>query len=122
MRKPRVPFCPEVADRICDALRSGQGLRRLCREPGMPTRATIMRWLKEKPRFAEDVGLSRWCSGLDGGSGMGRPSGYSREAHDALAEALVSGVPLRTVCRDPAFPSREAGGVGATISAWRASG
>ncbi|HEY0647181.1 hypothetical protein, partial [Phenylobacterium sp.] len=72
MPKPRVPFSPEIVERLWLGLEAGHGLRRLCREPGMPTRATVMRWLKEKPDFAEDIALARLMGGLDG---VGRSSG-----------------------------------------------
>lgn len=107
--KPRVPFSPQVADRICGAFEEGRGLRRLCREPGMPTRASVMRWLRHRRDFAEVAGFMRWMSGLDR---VGRPSGYRGDLDDAICQRLLAGEPLRTLCRDPAMPSRS------TVHTW----
>ncbi|WP_293679754.1 hypothetical protein [uncultured Phenylobacterium sp.] len=107
--KPRVPYSPHVVDRICAGLEEGRGLRRLCREPGMPTRASVMRWLKTRPDFADVAALMRRMSGL---GRAGRPSGYRRDLDYAICERLLAGEPLRTVCRDPAMPSRS------TVHAW----
>ena len=107
--KPRVPFSPQVAERICAALEEGRGLRRLCREPGMPTRANVMRWLRRKPDFADLAGFMRRMGGLEG---VGRPSGYRGDLDDAICQRLLAGEPLRTVCRDPSMPSRS------TVHTW----
>jgi len=109
MPKPRVPFSPEIVERLWLGLEAGHGLRRLCRQPGMPTRATVMRWLKEKPEFAENIWLARYMGGLDG---VGLPSGCRNGIGDRLFDRLAAGEPLRTICRDPTMPSRS------TVHTW----
>jgi transposase-like protein len=104
-RKPRVRFSPEVAARILAALNAGHGLRRLARQPGLPTRATIMRWLKAHPDFADQVWVARFDGGL-GVGGPGRPTRYSPRLHTRIYDRLSAGVPLRTICASPAMPSR----------------
>lgn len=109
MRKPRVPFSAEIAWRIWRGLNEGQGLRRLCRQPGMPTRATVMRWLRERPDFAATAQALRRMGGLDG---VGLPSGFRNGIGDVILDRLVAGEPLRTICRDPDMPSRS------TVHTW----
>lgn len=46
-------YTPEVVDRICEGLSEGNSLRQLCRQEGMPSRATILRWINDKPKFRE---------------------------------------------------------------------
>lgn len=38
-------FTPELANKICVALASGLSLSAICREPGMPSRVTVGKWL-----------------------------------------------------------------------------
>lgn len=38
-------FTQETADTICQRLAEGQSLREICRDPKMPHRATVLRWL-----------------------------------------------------------------------------
>jgi hypothetical protein len=77
----------------------------------MPTRATIMRWLKDHPDFAELAARAR-RSGLPEASGQGRPTGYAPHLTDEIYDRLSMGEPLRTVCRDPHLPSRS------TVHTW----
>lgn len=110
--KPYVPFSQEVADRILQGLSEGRGLRALCRGPHMPTRPTVMRWLKAHPVFADEVFLARFLGGLDR---PGRPTRLTPELLDAIYLRLCHGEPLRTLCADPAMPAR------ATVQAWAAA-
>ncbi len=43
----------EIEDLILTGIASGKTLSALCRERGMPSRLTIMRWRKTDPAFAE---------------------------------------------------------------------
>jgi hypothetical protein len=45
-------FTQEVADAICERIADGESVRVICSEPGMPNRATVLRWLSEHPEFA----------------------------------------------------------------------
>jgi hypothetical protein len=42
---------PELATKLCDRLIEGESLRAVCADPGMPTRATVERWLNEHAAF-----------------------------------------------------------------------
>ena len=40
-------YTPEIAEKICERLANGEGLATICREPGMPPRRTVRRWVSE---------------------------------------------------------------------------
>lgn len=115
--RPQVRYTPELAERILAALARGQGLRALTRRPGMPTRATIMRWLKTRPDFADEASLARFDGGL-GFDGLGpdgrrgRPRGLTPAVDLEIYDRLSAGEPLVSVCRDPRMPSRS------TVQSW----
>jgi hypothetical protein len=109
MRKPRAAYSAEIAVAILNGLAAGRGLRALCRGPGMPTRATVMRWLHEHPDFAAYARTARRAGRLDR---PGRPSLYTPALLEEIYLRLSQGEPLRTLCRDPAMPSRS------TLQAW----
>lgn len=50
IERPTV-FDPEIADRICERLVSGENLRRFCVWPNWPAKRTVQRWAKEQPAF-----------------------------------------------------------------------
>lgn len=107
--KPRVPYTPDIAVHLLNGLAQGHGLRALCRGPGMPTRPTVMRWLKQHAEFGRLAATARAAGGIDG---PGRPCGYSDAVIDRIYQRLCQGEVLRGVCRDPALPSRN------TIHTW----
>jgi hypothetical protein len=109
-RKPRAPFSEAIAVRLLDGLAAGRGLRRLCREPGMPTRATVLRWQARWPEFHRMAAAARLLGGLL--DARGRPSGLTPEIADEIYLRLSHGEPLRTLCRHPHLPSRS------TVHAW----
>lgn len=45
-------FSQEIADRICELLADKYSLRQICTRDDMPNRATVHRWMAEKPDFA----------------------------------------------------------------------
>lgn len=54
-----VRFSDELADRICDRLASGDSMRRICADPGMPNRRTVERWMDADPAFAAKCARAR---------------------------------------------------------------
>ncbi|HEK0728968.1 TPA: ubiquitin carboxyl-hydrolase [Proteus mirabilis] len=44
---------PETAHDICSKLAEGESLRSVCRRPGMPSKATVFRWLSENAEFRD---------------------------------------------------------------------
>lgn len=53
-------YTPELAAQVCAAIADGESgknsLRAICLLPGMPSRATVYRWLDEQPDFAKLYG------------------------------------------------------------------
>ena len=52
-------FTQELADELCRRLADGTPLRRILRDPAMPSRDTIQRWRREQPDFADSYGAAR---------------------------------------------------------------
>ncbi len=44
-------YTDEIVDKICDRLATGESLRAICAEDGMPNRATVSRWLARYEEF-----------------------------------------------------------------------
>jgi hypothetical protein len=53
-------YTPEIAAKFCAAIADGGTLRSVCKKAGMPSKATVFRWLASTIDFAEDV---RNCNG-----------------------------------------------------------
>ncbi|MDB5612133.1 MAG: hypothetical protein JWP25_9033 [Bradyrhizobium sp.] len=51
--KAAVHYSPEVADKILGRMIAGLSVTRIARQPGMPTKAAIMKWVETKPEFRE---------------------------------------------------------------------
>ncbi|MDP3855147.1 hypothetical protein [Phenylobacterium sp.] len=47
------------ADAVCMELIRGRSLAAICRDPGMPSIATVYNWLHRYPAFAADYGITR---------------------------------------------------------------
>lgn len=47
--KPKRPaeFSDEIFDAICDRMTEGEGLRKICKDPDMPSRQTFLRWIEK---------------------------------------------------------------------------
>jgi len=63
-------FTPALFTTICDRISRGESLRSVCRDPEMPHKSTVLRWLREKPqlrdqyRNARDDLLEYWASDI----------------------------------------------------------
>lgn len=44
-------YTPELAAKFCAAIADGGTLRTVCKKPGMPSKATVFRWLGEHDEF-----------------------------------------------------------------------
>lgn len=44
---------------ICDRISHGESLRAVCRDPAMPSKSTVLRWLREKPELRDQYVLAR---------------------------------------------------------------
>lgn len=58
-RGPPSSFSLEIADQICEHLIEGLSLRKIALLPGMPSRATVLRWLEESPEFEAKYARAR---------------------------------------------------------------
>lgn len=64
-------YTSEIAATICERLAAGESLRSICRDDGMPHRATVHRWLIDDvegfcDRYtrARDIGLDEMADGM----------------------------------------------------------
>ncbi len=63
-------FTPALFTTICDRISRGDSLREVCRDPEMPHKSTVLRWLHEKPELrdqyvrARDDLLEYWASDI----------------------------------------------------------
>jgi hypothetical protein len=46
-------YSPEMAEKFCAEIIEGHSLRTICRMEGMPSKPTIMRWLRKHQEFKE---------------------------------------------------------------------
>ncbi len=59
LRGALVKFNETVADQICGRMSEGETLRKVCRDPAMPARSTVYRWLSKNPAFANQYAQAR---------------------------------------------------------------
>ena len=52
-------FTQDTADEICERLASGKGLAEICRDPVMPSEATVYRWLDQHEVFTAQYAKAR---------------------------------------------------------------
>lgn len=62
--KPRlthgnVKYTPALAERICQRIANGESLRAICDDKTMPSRGTVLGWVKEIPEFLEPYARAR---------------------------------------------------------------
>ena len=65
--KPKRPaeFTDEIFQEICDRMAEGEGLRKICEDPEMPSRQTFLRWIeKDTGRQAQYTSSPRSVDGL----------------------------------------------------------
>jgi hypothetical protein len=49
----RDTYTPELAAKFCAAISDGSSLRSVCARSGMPSKATVFRWLRDHPDFVK---------------------------------------------------------------------
>ena len=52
-------YSDEIADEICDRLCAPRSLRSICSDADMPSGATVFKWLRQQPSFAEQYARAR---------------------------------------------------------------
>ncbi len=58
MTKPK-PYDEAVAQVICERIIEGQSLREICRDPDMPGKDTVYKWLAVTPKFSDAYARAR---------------------------------------------------------------
>ena len=46
-------YTPDLADKFCAAIADGKSIRAVCKLAGMPSKATVFRWIRDIPEFAK---------------------------------------------------------------------
>jgi hypothetical protein len=54
-------YSAEVASAICERIAAGESVRSIARSPGMPSRATIYRWVVKNEDFRAAYALAMRC-------------------------------------------------------------
>lgn len=109
--RPPVRFSAALARAICSRVAAGESQMAICAEPGMPSRATLWRWVQEIPRFAAAFRKARAAGGV--ARENGRLSTFCQETADEVFRRLCEGESLTRICEDPAMPCHS------TIYYWR---
>jgi transposase-like protein len=52
-------YTPELGDKLCAAVSDGDDIRSICKRPGMPSKASFFRWLREYPDFAKNYEIAK---------------------------------------------------------------
>jgi hypothetical protein len=52
-------FSQDIADQICERMIEGEDLVTICKDEGMPSRATVYRWMGENPAFEAQCARAR---------------------------------------------------------------
>ena len=52
-------YCQEIADVICERLMGGESLRAIARDPDMPDKVTVLRWLAKHESFRTQYAHAR---------------------------------------------------------------
>lgn len=55
---PATTYTPELAAKFCAAIADGGSLRAVCAKAGMPSKATVFRWIREHAEFAKQYELA----------------------------------------------------------------
>jgi len=55
-------YTPEIAAKICERMIEGEDIVTICKDPEMPSRRTVYRWMDEHPEF--DTQCARAREGL----------------------------------------------------------
>jgi hypothetical protein len=105
-RKPAraaVAFSEALAEILCARVAAGESQLSICAEPGMPSRATLWRWVKTRPAFAEAFWIARVAGGVEQSGGP--PSSFCQATADEVFRRLCEGESLTAICADPAMPA-----------------
>jgi len=100
--RPAAKFTAALGRAICARVASGESQMALCAEAGMPSRATLRRWVQAMPKFAAELQAAREAGGV--ARTNGRLSTFCQATADEIFRRLAEGEPLISICADPAMP------------------
>lgn len=58
MARPAM-YSQELADTVCERIANGESLRRICKDEGMPSMTTVLKWLGNDEQFALQYARAR---------------------------------------------------------------
>jgi terminase small subunit-like protein len=93
-------YSPDIADRILEGVAAGRTLASVCRDIGLPCRATVVHWIgDDHDGFAERYRQAREI-------GHGKPGRvtYSPDVADRIIALLMRGETLTDICQEPDMP------------------
>ncbi|MGA0607737.1 hypothetical protein ACO2Q0_17230 [Phenylobacterium sp. VNQ135] len=105
-----VRYAKALIDGLLKRIAQGESLAAICREPGMPSRNTVMRWARERPTIRRAIDRARAAAGQFGTGGR---STYCPVTAQEIFRRVSEGESLSSVCRDPAMPAMS------TVTLWR---
>jgi hypothetical protein len=83
--KPDVRWSPELWRHLCEELASGRSLKKICDDPGMPTRQAVTLWVASDRDLAEQYFIARRAGGLVWADDVIDMSDESRSASGDMA-------------------------------------
>jgi hypothetical protein len=101
-------FSWEIGERICRRIEAGESLRRICADPDMPAKSTLMRWRLAHPEF----GL-RYAAARGEQPSAPRPPvaagrvRYSRSLGLRVCLRVLRGETVEQIAADPRMPGRD---------------
>jgi len=98
-----VRYSNTLVRRICERIESGESLRTICADVGMPHRSSVQAWAGRMPKVAEDLDRARAAAGWHGLGGR-QPRWCEQTALD-ICTRLAAGETLTKICKDPTMPS-----------------
>ncbi|MBU1375563.1 MAG: hypothetical protein KKB47_14710 [Alphaproteobacteria bacterium] len=99
-----VRYSKAMVRRICERIESGESLRTICADVGMPNRSSVRAWAARTPKVAADLDRARAAAGWHGLGGR-QPVWCEQTAAD-ICTRLAAGETMEQICEDPTMPSR----------------
>jgi len=110
---PRCKYTPELEAAICRLARAGDTLTAIAARPELPDRATLYRWMKRRPDFAERyeeacAGRSRVLRRHRSHPGESPLPAlvYSAATVELICSHLLAGYGMSDIARMPGMPPR----------------
>lgn len=111
-RRGYVRYSLPVVRELLMRVTNGESVHAICRdEPTMPTKQTVSRWVRERPRFRDRLEKARRLAGRFGR--FAHQSKFCEATAQEIFLRLADGETMRSICRDPEMPSEP------TVARWR---